>query len=126
MFIDGYDKICKARGLSPTSVLRDLGISKGTYTNWKTSGADPLNPTKKKIADYFGITIDELESGRAGRAAGDAESDTELLEILESARRDPNKRILFSLGAKATSSDVKKYIEMIRLMCGDEDGASNY
>lgn len=62
MFIDSYQRICKHFGVTPTSILEPLGISTGAYSNWKR-GSEPTNPTKKKIADYFGITIDELEAG---------------------------------------------------------------
>ena len=53
MFIDGYDKICKARGLSPTSVLRDLGISKGTYTNWESGRGRSAQSDKEKNSRLF-------------------------------------------------------------------------
>jgi len=39
--------------------VRELGISGGSVTNWK-SGAVPHDATLRKIADYFGVTVDEL------------------------------------------------------------------
>ena len=63
MFIDEYEKICALKGISPTRVLSNLKISKSSYSHWK-SGGDPLNETKKKIADYLNISIEELVSGQ--------------------------------------------------------------
>lgn len=125
MFYDNYLKICEARGVSPTRVLSDLGISKSSYGHWK-NGGEPLNETKKKIADYFGITVSELISGEIENAPTPVKSeDDELDEILEEARRNPDLKMLFSLSSKATPEEIKKYIQIIKLMCGDDDGADN-
>lgn len=63
MFFDNYKKICALKGVSPTKVLSNLKISKSSYSHWK-SGGEPLNETKKKIADYLKISIEELEDGQ--------------------------------------------------------------
>jgi transcriptional regulator with XRE-family HTH domain len=63
VFINNYERICALKGISPTRVLSNLRISKSSYSHWK-SGGEPLNETKKKIADYLKITIDELELGQ--------------------------------------------------------------
>lgn len=119
MFIDGYDKICKTKGLSPTSVLKEIGISKGVYTNWKSTGAEPLNSTKKKIADYFGISIAELESGEMRKEAPAlAGANDEMNDMLEEIRRRPELKALFSLSSKATTDDINTAIKIIEALKG--------
>jgi len=118
--------ICEDYGVSPSRVLTSLGISKGSLRNWK-NGIEPLNETKKKIADYFGISVRELVNWKEKNAPTPVKSeDDELEDILEEARRNPDLRILFSLSRKATPEELRKYIKMIKLMCGDEDGSDNY
>lgn len=125
MFYDNYLKICEERGVAPTRVLVDLGISKSAISNWK-NGGEPSNRTKKAIADYFGITVRQLMSGEIENAPAPEQSeDDELDEILEEARRNPDLKMLFSLSSKATPEEVKKYIQIIKLMCGDDNGASD-
>lgn len=63
VFFDNYKKICAFKGISPTKVLSNLKLSKSSYSHWK-SGGEPLNETKKKIADYLNISIEELEAGQ--------------------------------------------------------------
>lgn len=63
MFYDRYLACCKEKGVSPSTLALELGIGKGAYTQWK-NGSEPTIPTKKKIADYFGLTIAELENGK--------------------------------------------------------------
>jgi len=62
VFYDQYISICENHGVSPSKALAQIGISKGSLGRWK-NGGEPLNEAKKKIADYFGITIKQLMSG---------------------------------------------------------------
>jgi len=82
VFYDNYLKICEERGVAPTRVLVDLGISKSAISNWK-NGGEPSNRTKKAIADYFGITVRQLMDGEIENAPTPVKSeDDELEDIL--------------------------------------------
>lgn len=59
MFYDNYLRICEEKGLSPSRVLTELNISRGSLGRWKTGGK-PRNEYKKKIADYLGVTVHDL------------------------------------------------------------------
>ena len=59
MFKQNFIKICAERGIAPTSVLRQIGLSNATFSCW-TDESIPRQTTLKKLADYFGITVDEL------------------------------------------------------------------
>ena len=59
MFYENYVTYCKKVGKSKTEVARLIGKSSKSVTGWK-NGAVPRNDTLKKLADYFGITIEEL------------------------------------------------------------------
>lgn len=59
MFWNTYTTLCAKQGASPNAVAKSLSIASGTVTKWK-NGAMPQNATLKKLADYFGVTVDEL------------------------------------------------------------------
>lgn len=59
MFWENFIKLCSQVGKSPTSVVSELGISRGSVTHWR-SGKVPLHATLLKIADHFGVTVDYL------------------------------------------------------------------
>lgn len=61
MFYDYFLTHCEELGKSPSAVLTELGISKGSLSRWR-EGGEPSNPTKKKLADYFGFSVKELSS----------------------------------------------------------------
>lgn len=63
--IERIEKLCKERGISRTQMLRDIKVSTGLISQWENpeKPTSPSNKTLKKIADYFGVTVDYLENG---------------------------------------------------------------
>lgn len=63
MFYDNFMSLCERDGVSPSKVLDSIPMSRGSLKRWR-DGGEPLNEGKKKIADYFNISIAELMSGK--------------------------------------------------------------
>ena len=59
MFKDQFIKICNERGVAPTRVCRDIGISAATYSCW-TKDSMPRRTTLLRLADYLGVPVDYL------------------------------------------------------------------
>lgn len=59
MFYENFAFYCTKTGKSESAVAKDVGITSKSVTGWK-NGAIPRNSTLKKLADYFGITVEEL------------------------------------------------------------------
>lgn len=59
MFWNNFVSLCNQQNTTPTSVVKDLNISVGSVTHWK-NGKVPHHATLKKLADYFGVTVDYL------------------------------------------------------------------
>ncbi len=129
VFIDIYEALCADRGVAPTRVLVELGVSKSAIANWRRGG-EPSSRTKKQIADYFGLSVSELMSGDIRSAQKGAPHfvrlDDEMAELLEHIRRTPDMKVLFDLSRKATPSDVRKLIKIIRTLSGEDDGTDHY
>ncbi|MDE5909819.1 MAG: helix-turn-helix domain-containing protein [Lachnospiraceae bacterium] len=49
-------KLCKQKGVSIASVEKELGFSNGVISKWEKS--EPIVSNLKKVADYFGVSID--------------------------------------------------------------------
>lgn len=80
MFYENYVSYCKKVGKSKTEVARQIGKSSKSVTGWK-NGAVPRNGTLKKLADYFGITVEEL-MGTKKEPAGDGGLDEQMKNIV--------------------------------------------
>lgn len=72
MFWDNFVKQCEAVEKSPSIVSEELGFNRSAVTAWK-NGVLPRVASRKKIADYFGITVEEL-MGTKKELAGEGES----------------------------------------------------
>ncbi len=59
MFWNNFVNLCNNKGKSPTAVISELGISRGSVTHWRT-GKVPHHNTLLKIADHFNVTVDYL------------------------------------------------------------------
>lgn len=59
-FYDKFVNLCASIGEKPTPVAQKLGISKGTVASWKRRGNDPTDAYLAKIANYFGVSVDDL------------------------------------------------------------------
>ena len=59
MFWNNFLAECAKKGKSPAVVAEELGFSNSATTCWK-NGSLPRMSSRKKLADYFGITVDEL------------------------------------------------------------------
>lgn len=51
-------KLCESNSISVFSLERKLGFGNGTISKWDNSS--PTVANLKKVADYFGVTIEEL------------------------------------------------------------------
>lgn len=72
-FIENIKKLCKENGISLHALEQKLGYGQGSLARSKTIRADRL----KEIADYFGLTMDEVFSGKdsVDYKIGDPEQD---------------------------------------------------
>lgn len=56
-----YERYVKLRdnaGVTDGKVARETGITKSTFTEWKSGRSAPKIDKLKKIADYFAVTVD--------------------------------------------------------------------
>lgn len=60
VFYDKFVELCATVGKAPSAVALEIGCSKPMVTNWKQRGSTPTDTNLKKIADYFGVTVDYL------------------------------------------------------------------
>ena len=58
MIFANVSRLCRERGISIARLERDLGIGNATIRNWNVSS--PTVDKLKRVADYFGVTLDEL------------------------------------------------------------------
>ncbi len=58
-----YCKLRDSRNVKDSDVVKATGITKSTFSDWKSGRSKPKNDKLQKIADYFGVTLDYLTTG---------------------------------------------------------------
>lgn len=98
MFYDNFVALCASVNKTPAYVGRELEIDKSTISCWKARKTKPSDVNAQKIADYFGVTVEELmgkgikkeRPAEGGTLSGEDKEAAELREIWNSA--DENER----------------------------------
>ena len=62
MFYDNLRKVCKARNTTPTTILKELGMSTGNTGKWKNGGV-PSVDVAYKIAKLLDVSVEFLLVG---------------------------------------------------------------
>lgn len=60
MLFDNVLALCKERNISIARLEKESGLGNATVRGWEHG--TPTIGTVKKVADYFGVTVDELLS----------------------------------------------------------------
>lgn len=59
-----FERLCKERGVTPYKVSKITGVSTATLSSWKMGRYTPKEEKLQKIADYFGVSMSYLRTGK--------------------------------------------------------------
>lgn len=59
-----FEQLLQKNGVTPYKVAKEAGVTQTALSNWKSGRSTPTTKTLQKIADYFGVTIDFLMTGK--------------------------------------------------------------
>lgn len=102
-FYEKYESLCIEKGVSPSGAAKAVGLSNAAASGW-ADGSIPRQTTIRKIAAYFGVSVDYFKEGNgqkenpaAQEGNGVSDRDIRLLEWFHSLPEEKRKAIL-SLG----------------------------
>ncbi|MBR0031424.1 MAG: helix-turn-helix transcriptional regulator [Treponema sp.] len=58
------EQILIQRSITPTDFCKEMGVSHQNYYDWKKKGATPNAMTALKVAQYLGVTVEYLLTGK--------------------------------------------------------------
>lgn len=97
MFWENFLELCNKHETSPTAVVTELGISRGSVTAWK-EGKVPYQRTLSKIANRFGVPMDFLLRDNAEKkptVSGElSEAEKMVLELFRQIPEDQQALVL--------------------------------
>ena len=57
---DIFDSLCSEKGKSQSAAAEEAGVSKNAIGRWRSGEVIPSKASIKKIADYFGVSVNHL------------------------------------------------------------------
>lgn len=112
-------EIRESKGMSQRQAALGLNLSPTVYNRYENGLREPSNALLLVIADFFGVTVDEL-LGRTTPADSKATED-EAMQIRERLRRDPSYRMLFSAADNASPEHLRAAAAMLKALEPDDD-----
>ena len=112
--VERIKELCKERGIRVSYLEQALGFANGSIV--KTSGKTEFDRVKK-IADYFGVTIEYLTEGKNEEKESTSGKkyyfDDETAEFAEEVFQDRNLRLLFDAARGTTAEEMRIAAEML-------------
>lgn len=96
---DIFMKLCEEKGVSVYRVGEETGIKSSTFSGWRRGLYTPKQDKLQKIADYFGVPVEYLQTGE------DPEEEyysPEAKEIMQDIHDREDLRALFHVAKKAS------------------------
>lgn len=59
-----FEQLLQKHNITAYKVAKETGVTQTALSNWKSGRSTPTTKTLKKIADYFGVTVDYLMTGK--------------------------------------------------------------
>lgn len=110
MSYETFVKLCEEWNVKTADVSRATGVDTSTFSAWKKGLYEPKSDKRQRIADYFGVSLEYLDTG---------DESLRNIEKEVQADPDPNMKTLFELAKKAKPEDLAK---MVRMMEAFVDG----
>lgn len=106
-----FAKLLEERNLKAADVCRATGLPSSLFSEWKRGKSNPKADKLKKIADYFGVTVEYLMTGN-----DNGETKPSEFEL---------SNVYFSLAREAEQNgidprDIKMAIDMIKKIREEE------
>lgn len=59
-----FEQLCNRSGVTPYRVCKETGLTTATISNWKAGRYVPKQDKMQKIANYFGVSLEYLMTGK--------------------------------------------------------------
>lgn len=117
-----FEKLCAERGITPYKVSKDTGITQSTLYNWKIRNNLIGVERGQKIADYFGVSLEYLMTGKDPE--GYYEND-ETAQIAQAIHDNRELRGLFSAAKDVDDRIISALHKMLLILKQTEERNEN-
>ena len=113
-----FQYLLDLNNVSVADVCRATGISQSTMSNWKSRDTCISVKNAQKIADYFGVSLEYLMTGKdepkESQSGKTYYFDDETAEAAQELFEDRDLRMLFDAAKGSRPEDLKIAADMLR------------
>ena len=114
-----YCKLRDLRGVKDADVVRATGITKSTFSDWKSGRSEPKKEKLQKIADFFDVSLDYLMTGEEQNGYYLNE---ETAKLAQEMFEDEDMRSLFDMKRNMPPERFKAHMEFMKNLYEQEKG----
>lgn len=93
-FMDRVECILKEKRLTQKELAEDLGLRRPTLSDWKKNGAVPAGDICIRIADYLGVSVEWLVTGKEAALSSEEKTLLKQWQILSPEQKDTIRTLL--------------------------------
>lgn len=117
-----FEQLLQSYAISTYKFCKETGISQSTISTWKSKRNLISGELAKKIADYFGISVDYLMTGEEKEGGEKYYLNEETAKVAQEIFENKNLRVLFDAARDATPEDLKTTYDMLMALKKKERG----
>ena len=110
--LERIKNLCYRKEISIRQLERETGLADRTIGRWDTNM--PSIDRVKKVAEYFGVTVDYLLGGENSQISNSM--DDEMAEYLEMVRTKPEIRMLLKTQRGASRKEVEENVAFLQTL----------
>lgn len=115
-----FVKLLEKHGVTAYKVSKATGIAGSTFTDWKNGRSTPKQDKLQKIADYFGVTVDYLMTGKEKDNSTGYYLNEETARLAQEMFEDEDMRSLFDMKRNMPPERFKAHMEFMKNLYNQE------
>lgn len=119
-FYERLNSLIKSKGLSQHKLEIELGFSNGAISKWKKYQPQP--DRLQKLAEYFGVTMEYLLTGKEKEDSPIYYTNEETAKLAQEMFEDEDMRSLFHMKRTMPPEIFKAHMEFMKNLYNQEKG----
>lgn len=117
-----FEQLLQKFGVSTYQVSKATGIGQSTFSSWKSRRNLISGEKAKLIADYFGVSVDYLMTGKEKEGGEKYYLNDETAQVAQEIFENRDLRVLFDTARNASPEDLKTTYDMLMALKRKERG----
>lgn len=106
-----FEELCKQRNVKPIEISRSTGIDSATFSSWKKGTYTPKTEKRKLIADYFGVSLEYLDTGKDSNMP---DADPEAIILMQKLEERPELKTLLRVADGVSKEDIEAVVRLLK------------